>query len=673
MISEERRRSPFYISFRQSLHNGKKLTVLLIFLQLLGLPLLALCAGYDWYSWEYKRVYDKLPSNTDFFLGWAEVLIVFSLCAATVCALIFIVQNFSYLFKREETDTYLSLPITRKQQFWSHAIAGLTQYIVPYLIGAFISAIIMAIFFFMTAALPGHSVSELWDTLLAHESEVSFIIWGFFSCLLLCVMFYAMCLAVTMFCGRVFEAAAYPLIFHVMLPLLLYIGGYWATSNMYGVSYETAYNNPLMQITNPVGGLIYLADNAYGSPVTTLLIWTLVVAGMTALYFFAAYKLFTRRKAEDVGRPFVFKILLYIIEGVFIFIVIASQEVVDGDVFGSSTPAFIIMALIGYVILEVVSNRKQRNYLQSAIRFLGTVLGSYLFLLVSYETGFFGMENYVPPVNAISSVTINTDASMGNAYWDVTLESEESVRLVTELHEKALKEYRYHNSPYADRFRREEAYSSLLKRINISYKFKWGLMQNRTYYNIPSNDLITYELVTSDEFVDMLFSDKRMISGDTVFISDKIHMLEYKYFSDTKQLLEAYRNDMKKMTYEEFCFPETIWYIDFSVSSLCVPKSFTETLALLDKELSRPNYKYGEIYNTTNIRDIYSITAKAEVQPYGSTCYDVICDDAYYELILHCEPFYNDLRAGEGKIYFYGWLRIPEEYFHMIYDLTKAY
>lgn len=596
MASVLKSRDPFLISFRQKFTGGKRLTMFMIFLQLLGFPLIALVLGLEIYLSEYQKAYDKVLTVDYINFEGLSLISVFSLIAATGCGLIIVIENFSYLFKRDETDTYLSLPITRKQRFWSQSLAGLAQYMFPYLIGTVVSIIVFLVFFFMTASLPNHSVGEIVKIFIEDDriKELITIIFKSYICLILtCIMFYALCMAVAMCCGRVFEAAAYPIALNIILPLLIAEVSHWIFGNMYGAKSDYVLQNVLFLISSPVGGafhIIYALEKGTG-PISAGA-WTAFAVGFIALYTFAAYKFYMRRKAEDVGRPFALKLLFYIVECIMIFGIMALQSFNDyKSIVNSTTITAIIMSLIFYVMLELVSNRKQKRYIFSVIRFFSALLGSFLILFIASYTNFFGLENYIPSVSSISSATMTLNSPLGMEGTNVVFKSDENLELITKAHKKALKVYR--NDDYPRDIKAGQNTS-----FEFTYKFKWGLTQSREYYYFYSYDETLFQLLTSDEFVDNLY-DLEKLTDKPLIIQDATNNESRYCYSNKQDIIKAYLEDTKMMTYEEFYNPDIVCYIKVHSDSdfLAVPKSFVNTQKALKENLKSFDRFLGEAYN----------------------------------------------------------------------------
>lgn len=309
--------SKAWVNYRWKIRHNIKFGLVILILHLVSIPL---ALGYA-----LSSLLSEINQSADTSAAYnpsLSVLIIIPVAATLIAGALGVVlafQMFPHLYKKTQADMDLSFPLTTRQRFFSNFLAGLTLYVLPFLLASLISFLILGI---GGAVLNGAASSadpmikeqalEIWHIV---ERAVPTLI---FCGLLMMLMLYTMTVLICTCCGTFFESVAYTIVTHVLLFFLptSIIRGLF--SHFYGMSppeqiIQTRY------FISPLGGLyglINILDRRWLSDTyftDFLLSIGLPMLLMTALYFALAYILYLRRNAEDVSKPFVYKGFYYFI------------------------------------------------------------------------------------------------------------------------------------------------------------------------------------------------------------------------------------------------------------------------------------------------------------------------------------------------------------------------
>lgn len=392
----------FFINFRLMLKSNKKMLTVISVLHLLGLPLLATVLvtsiNADW--------------DTDVSVAMFVIIAIFCLCAAIICGIIIAVNNFSYLYKKSQVDMVNSLPIKRKYKFLSDFFSGLAVYIVPYIIASIVANLIL---------ICGKiCVPDLAES-MRDGTMMSLILQGEFAGLLMMIMLYTLSVLVISCCGTLFESIMNIFMINALIPGAIAVIAAMLFSNLYGVPiYSTV--APMLGYTSPLGAVIYMFTMLENSGVLYTYTdfvnidagvygkWVLLFVIFTAIYFFISMFLYQKRKSEDVSKPYVYKILYYILITVITMAIslIARYEI-------SMIFPVIIFSLIVYMIFEVITNRGFKKIYKSFIRYVATMVGILIICVAATGTRGFGVEAKTFSASRLNSVEVNysgIDAAM---------------------------------------------------------------------------------------------------------------------------------------------------------------------------------------------------------------------------------------------------------------------
>jgi hypothetical protein len=387
-----------YMAYR--LYDMKSRLIILCICGVLGFPLVSLAAV----------VTENINSNLG-MVGGAEFFLLVSIMLGVTAAIIVGlltysggVSCFDYYSRREKVDKSWSLPVTNRQRFWGDFTAGIAPIVIVYALTAGIGLAIL------NAGLKRATGEEIAMT----EAMM-------FAGLLTLIAVYIVAVFCAALCGRVFETVVYPALICGIVPALVGLFGMMTFMNVWQVEIYQQLNT-VLAATSPGGFIgvffhelfafynrdLVLVERLIFLKPGIMLPFVIVHGGILT----AAYYLGKKRKAEDTGKPFVFKaaseiilsFVVFCIVAVFCYAVAYDVSLTPGVIFGMVT-----CTAIAFLMLDVSNKRgfkrMGRAFFRYAIMFTGSVIVSNILLAANG----FGAGDYVPPVNRIQSVSIDAN------------------------------------------------------------------------------------------------------------------------------------------------------------------------------------------------------------------------------------------------------------------------
>lgn len=438
----------FMKNFLLSIKSNKKILIFISVMQLLGLPVISTIAVIASSDHEF--------SNGVSFAAFLMIAI-FCLAAAVLCGVFVAITNFSYLYKKSQVDMIYSLPIKRRTKFLSDFFSGLAIYIVPFIAACIIADIILFSRIVCDPRIIAPTLSE------ALNEVFPITLQGELAAILIMTMLYTLTVVVTCCCGALFECILNMFMINVMIPGAIVVVAGLFFANLYGVPIiETAL--PALGYTSPVGAAIYLIaklvwdlDNGMneGNCLSAIVFgkWVFIFILFIAAYFLLSMFLYKKRKAEDVSKPYVYKMFYYII----ITVIMMAISLIARFEIEVLFPV-ILFSLIVYMIFEVITNRGFKKIYLSFIRYGVTMLGILAMCVISSATNGFGAESRVYPAALVSSVEVSysgiddfqvtdNDEYYGY-YYDIfqgnliKYKDKDIIKKMTELHEDIIDTYK---------------------------------------------------------------------------------------------------------------------------------------------------------------------------------------------------------------------------------------
>ena len=585
--------SGFWVNYKLGFKNNKKILIIITVLQLIAMPLFSAVLVTECLAGNYNG-----STNT---IAYFMLIACFGIVLATLSGIVVAINNFSYLYKKTQVDMIYSLPIKASHRFFSDFLSGLSIYVLPY-IGSFLIAFLILL---------GGSAC---DTEMYTDLFDNRILLTFFQCalcgLLIMTMLYTLTILVITCCGSLFEIIFNTLIMNSLIPGIIMIISFIFFDDLYGVSiYDTAAS--IIGHTSPLGGVIYIIYNSVESVASSdymvinavtlikwILIYSLVTAGMLMLSMF----LYLRRKAEDVSKPYVYKLLYYIVVTSVTISICAIARASADTMF-----AVIVFSAIVYFIFEVIANRGFRKFAFSVVRYVLTMISVFILCVVSIATDGFGIEHHIPSLSSIKSVTLSyvpLDLAGGH-YYDsnigVTLTDKASIELVRSLHMEDIKRYeaqeeRQSNNVYDPEYSYGEIFPIKIKyrlktgsNIVREYKFSFKEMTSVYQFDLRSEmkDYLaqTIKEDTDNTYYDYSNGDKKKIESYVLNIASKDHTLVYSpeiTKDQLNQLISAYKKDYEAMTKEEYFTPENV-YCFITNYNIPIRSSFKNTIDFIER------------------------------------------------------------------------------------------
>ena len=356
----------------------------------------------------------------------AEILIPLLLlgifCVLGTCAMSYItpILTYRHLYTKTNADNILSLPLTANQRFFADTAAAYTSFALPYLISCGLSALIVLI---------GNPDSEALKI-----SKYAFM--GFF----LLISFSALNIGVITCCGRIVEAILYPIVINSAMPLICALAIQMSYTDCVGLDIysDDLFRNPAVRIW-PFGNAIGLAY----SDSATIYVYAVI---MTAVFLGAAYLGYTKRRAENIGKPFVFRYSYLIASSlvaitlVFGYTLALDMEPARGN-FGVVIPLAIILFII-MLIMEIINYKKIMSVIKFILRYAAILCGGIFACFLFLKSGGFGAENYIPTANSVNNVVVRYniyDANGTHAISNTDVRSGEMIDLVRAEHENIIR------------------------------------------------------------------------------------------------------------------------------------------------------------------------------------------------------------------------------------------
>lgn len=604
--------TPFWANFRMNLKSLKKILIVMCVLHILGLPLLII-------SEIASQIYD------DYAMFGFIPLSTCCLVGALFCGFIIALNSFDYLYKKSKVDMIYSLPLTTKQQFLSNYFSGLCAYTIPYIISVILTLIIHGLSCF---------AFKEWAEYNSDYSVTTAILKIALGGLFIMIMFYTLTVLVTSCCGSLFECVAYNIFINGIIPGVIAVFFLVFFDDLYGINVEE-YLLKYISNTSPIGACIGIEEN-FNIDIAQLIKWYILTLIADVVYFFIAYMLYSKRKAEDVSKPFVFKAFYYITMTAVTFIIIALM-VSSNDV--DSIVPMIFLSAIVYFICEVITNRGFKKFGWSILRYVGTVCGVIVICLILKGTKGFGIENKVPNPSSVKSVTIDYSGIYQYGGNNVTFKDKQSIEDIINFHKDAVENrfnsyipnnyyddygYEYPESDYtADYDVTKSSYSSYTpnyhdyyNRITITYNTKLGSKISREY-NVSfeqymmlkdlsikkeyiescaedfKNDLLIHYLNLNDYYPSSYYNHTNNIPVENrkYYIEEtskiQVNYKEYNElsYSQILQLADCYKKDLENRTLDDILTPnDTYCYLnDYIIFS-----SYENTIKFLTENDLKP-------------------------------------------------------------------------------------
>lgn len=582
--STDKKNSYFMANFRNRLKSNMKTSIIITILHILSVPTVLLnVILYMITQQNYNKAYglalaaaggnyklidhDKLPYVYDF--NEAYLFIAFlALGIAILAGILIALSNFSYLYKKTQVDMIYSLPMTTTQRFFSDFFAGVTSYIAPFIASGFLTLILCFV---------GRATCEEWVNTFP-DAGFGFQTLGqlIFQCYLygtfVLLMIYTLSVLVISCCGNIVESGLYIFATNILIPTTIAVFTLILFGDLYAIDIEAIAIKAICP-TSPFGAFMSLYDvidtvDSVGGMTIFDVIWQHLVPFIffTAIYGAVAFFLYKFRKAEDVSKPFVYKMFYYIMSTAVVFCIV-SVFIGEGG-FGGEIIPLIITSGIVFFIMDIIANRGFKKFWVSIIRFVATMVVMIVAVSLVEFTDGFGMVRYVPNPSSIASVTIEIEHNYNDSdfvldyqeYDGFTTKDDAIIEAVINAHEANIDRYKV-NDGY-------NMYKNSYEELDVTYVTHFGRKISRTDLALNKEEAeLLKSLYLSDEykkqaleFIDKAVKDVDEKGRDSKFYYDLsayskyngiFHSYDDKYAADRDLLLAAIKKDVENYNGEE--------------------------------------------------------------------------------------------------------------------------
>lgn len=634
--------NPALHNWKSNIKGSKKFITILTILHLVAVPAVLIAYIISVYM-------NKYPGED---LEMYAVIAICTTCLAAFLGIFTAVDSFRCLNDKSLVDMKLALPMNDTQRFLSNFLSGLFTYLAPFFATQVLSLLLCG---YGCLFMDGKTFYHLSYTIIDGESKeipVPYVcdtfgyvmpallklIAGGTLCML---MLYVISVFITVCCGNKFEAIAYTILINILIPLTILCVFFSMFNSLYGINAEELAIKIMLYIS-VAGGVIATADWAtqgellYVTNTVNYGIWMLVFFLIIAALFALSFFLYRKRRAEQVSKPFVFKLVYYVIVTCAIFCIVSlffseTDEIV---------PA-IILSAICYMIFEVVTNRGFKRFWVSAIKYVVTFVAIIGVLVTAEKTDGFGAVQRVPSVSEVKSIEVDYagfyrdfypvyDNYTGKSMPLYQFRDKENIETIISAHQAIIDYYNEHKSKYNkyNYYGFDEQMTSN-DNITITYNLKTGGSFTRTYYSyssVPTEILTAIDL--SEEYRRQAAESHKnyILNAEKYYLRDMelraandendyydpyeyevtVHNKINSYGGITSpkqkstritmeslitrdfftQLADAYYKDIMAITEENYYRSElkNEWQLNIHHSgiSLSIPESFTNTVELLE-------------------------------------------------------------------------------------------
>lgn len=613
--------SPVLHNFECGLKSKTKLAAIIAILHFAAAPAIVLAL--------IVSIYVKQPSMD--YIETFTLIGIGTTALAGFLGIFFAIDSFSCLHTKSVVDMKLSLPLTADQRFLSNFLSGLTMYVGPFLAAMAVSLLETVYgFIFMEGrtflAYKGtdqYGEPEYYEYTCEYFSMVLPILLKLTLCgVLTMLMLYTLTVLVTVCCGSKFESIAYTILINIVIPLTIFFSYMSMFRDLYGVSVAGIIAKLIMH-TSPAGGIAAAITWTAGTPyvgnrqmeIESYALWAVIYFLLTAAMGATAFFLYRKRRAEQVSKPFAFKLIYYIISSAAIFALYSLFYGSNMDF----APIVIITAIV-YLSLEVAANRGYQKIWLSGIRYVGVMASSVLIVFVAQKTEGFGMVTRIPDASRVESVEISYSGfyadlpqqysypsiDYNGMYIDnIQISGRENIDALIAAHRSIIDNradadnfacfgislcYRLKNG--RELIRRYDYTSAeaaeILCAIDLSEEFKTQTAEIYKKYILNGKKSYLEAAKVSPDYAYSQTATLRCSYGNGIVKSEKSsESIKLSYLADKgffEQLAEAYSKDIMSITEENYFRSAVRNHYSLYVHNvnISVPESFSNTVELLE-------------------------------------------------------------------------------------------
>ena len=633
--------NPALHNWKSNIRESRKFTIILLILHLVAVPALALAGIISIYS---KQAGEDI-----------EAYAVIAVCTTALAAFLGIfaaVDSFKCLHDKSVVDMKLALPMNNTQRFFSNFLSGLFTYLAPFFTAQVLSVLLCGYGCLFMDGRTFYRITYDYSGSITRTIQKPYVcdIFGQAMPILLklivggtlcMLMLYVITVLITICCGNKFEAIAYTILINILIPLTIYCALYSMYDSLYGINSEDIALKVMVYIS-VFGGIMASIDWAsqgdmlYGTEFINHGVWALIFFLITAALFALCFFLYRKRRAEQVSKPFVFKLAYYIVLVCAMFCII-SLFIVSG---GELVPTIIISAII-FMIFEVVTNRGFKKFWMSIIKYVATFIAVVAIIKVCEVTDGFGAVSRVPSVSAVKSVEIDYggfygdftpayDNAEGKTMPNYIIKEKENIETIVNAHQAIVDFYKSDNEVFDQYGNYNYDRMASNETLTITYNLRTGGSFTRTYHSYSAKpvEILTaidlseeYKLQAAESHKNFIlniekyyetYKEQRGEYADNSYYYDEydyfdatVENYKYKALVDWReinttsvrmdslvardfftQLADAYYKDIMAINEENYFRSElkNEWVLntDFMGNTITIPESFTNTVELLE-------------------------------------------------------------------------------------------
>lgn len=394
-------------------------------------------------------------SSLNSVLLMSGVIGILCLVALFVFTFVTTLRSFRYLNDKTYVDMDYSLPVDHNTRFFGDLAAVFTTTILPHL-----AAIIISIILLNLSSVESFIELSGFDVFTGVK-QMAFV--GLFAC----IMQMGLTLLVISLCGKKAEAALYPILLCIAIPIihclvisLIQSGIYGSVNDYYSLPeinsmYSLSSTSPIGMLMISVYAWVNIWDSGDDALTSSAPIFTpeyfIPALLITLACFAAAYFLIKNRRNERVGMPFVVKGSSLVVPGIIIFAIALPlcnriftlvRKKPSYQYSYTESPlgwiiALIISTFIVYIVMELISGRNFRKFPQSLVKWAGTLAASVgISAVLAFSNGF-GASYYVPAESDVSTAYLfmNQYPYTEARQVDVSrLSDQNSLHIINEIH-----------------------------------------------------------------------------------------------------------------------------------------------------------------------------------------------------------------------------------------------
>lgn len=642
------KKSYFMVNFKNRLRQNRRTSIIALILHLVSAPVVLINAiiygvTYHKFSVAYEAAlaavggnaslinYRALPTYVEMNPAYV-VIAAIATGIAVLAGIAIAMSNYSYLYKKTQVDMVYSLPMSTTERFLSDFTAGIVSYIGPFIASTVVTAILC---FIGGAVCPWLWTDGLENASFGFQSITQIILQGSFYAIFFMLMIYVMCVLVISCCGSFLESGVCIVVLNGLIPATIAVAGFMFFGDLYGINIENSII-PWLTKTSPFGTfmeMFYILDGGIEDFSMWSIMWTwlLPFVFVTALYFVGALFLYKFRKAEDVSKPFVYRMFYYIIITAVTFC-IATLFVGQNSLDAGLIPLIIISAIV-YFIAEVIANRGFKKFWKSVIRYVITLAALVIAILVVQATDGFGIIYYVPSSSSVKSIDINYesiyyDTNMLGYNDTVRLTDRESIEAIISAQHATLDRYKAADGKNVNGYMAVSITYHLYSGREIAREYRLNVEE----YHMLSGIDLTEEYINGitecmrDDLLKNSYREEIDITAS--YKNSVIEQTAVPVRSGAEMIYEAVREDLLGMSEEEYLKPtgKCYGYVRFDNYEFPLSESYphileyvhslgfnpekntadTDMLLYSGRVLIMPNYVTGyyEKYNMVDYDDV---------------------------------------------------------------------